>query len=199
MQQQPTSTCGHAVVAQEAGSTLEVGGTLVPWFKPMASHIKSCWAKQQSQGAVASAASLVEGRWWTPKRLQEAGVAADPLCDLCGDVGDLPHRLASRPSRDDCRTAGAQWTLCSPRASQRGQRSRSQGRGSSITLESLPRMVRWPQDQYTLTARSEALFHVSGARVGFSLSSTTRMRHRAVSARWQKEYDDFPRRAPIGD
>ena len=69
MAQRLGSTCGHAVEHKEAPDLFVVDGRLVPWFEPMAAHMRSCWAKQQSRSAVAFVASLAEGRWGTPKRL----------------------------------------------------------------------------------------------------------------------------------
>ena len=48
---------------------------------------------------------MVEGKWWTPRRVFESGLSDNPLCDLCGAIGDLPHRLVARPARDEHRTA----------------------------------------------------------------------------------------------
>ena len=86
---------GHA--ASERGQL--VGGRPIPWFEPLAAHLASTWARKQSASAVASTAALAEGRWWTPQRLYEAGFAEHPFCELCGEVGDLPHRMGSCPRR----------------------------------------------------------------------------------------------------
>ena len=80
-------------------------GRLVPWFQPFAAHAHSKWARLQADSAVASAASLVEGRWWTPQRLYEQAAGESPFCELCGGIGDLPHRLAKCPRRREYREA----------------------------------------------------------------------------------------------
>ena len=96
---------GHTPVPPRKRSRLHNKGALVPWFQPMAAHIRPCWAVKQAQAAVSSAVSLVEGRWWTPKRLFQCGMADSRLCELCGAIGHLPHRLASCPAREAFRTA----------------------------------------------------------------------------------------------
>ncbi len=50
-------------------------------------------------------ASLVEGGWWTPARLQAVGLRASAICKACGEkVGTLYHRLgdsaATREERE---------------------------------------------------------------------------------------------------
>ena len=82
-----------------------VDGKLLPWFQPIAAHAHSRWASKQSSSARLSAISLAEGRWWAPLRLYEQGVAESPFCELCGEVGDLPHRMARCPRRQEYRDA----------------------------------------------------------------------------------------------
>ena len=106
--QLPSTTINRAQTSDQAALVQERGllhdkGALVPCLQPMVAHIRSCWAVKQAQAAVSSAVSLVEGRWWTPKRLFESGLSDNPLCELCGAIGDLPHRLASCSARDEFR------------------------------------------------------------------------------------------------
>ena len=71
-----------------------VQGHPIPWFQPAASVINSKWAKGISPAAIASAASLPEGGWWTQARLAARGLASHPFCTKCqGMVGTLSHRM----------------------------------------------------------------------------------------------------------
>ena len=80
-------------------------GLLVPWFTPIASVINSQWASLRPPSAVASAAAVPEGGWWTQEQLAEKGLAADPFCRACltdtSSTGDsLWHRTCACPGRD---------------------------------------------------------------------------------------------------
>ena len=157
--QLPSATMNRAQTSDQAalvqkGHLLHEKGALVPWFQPMSAHIRSCWAGKQAQAAVSSAASLVEGRWRTPKRLFQCGMAESPLCELCGGIGDLPHRLASCPAREAFRTAECpKWLSdmamkcpsnpCSRSESLRARRLRRRHRGWSTTSARLPQTAPW--------------------------------------------------------
>ena len=55
-------TSDQTPLVHETGHLLHEKGALVPWFQPMAAHIRSCWAVKQAQAAVSSAASLLSRR-----------------------------------------------------------------------------------------------------------------------------------------
>ena len=77
-----------------------VGGQPIPWFQPAASVINSKWAKGIPPAAIASAATLPEGGWWTQAKLAACGLASHPFCTLCHNVvGTLSHRMFRCPRR----------------------------------------------------------------------------------------------------
>ena len=79
-----------------------VHGQPIPWFQPAASVINSKWAKTISPAAMASAATLPEGGWWTQAKLAACGLAEHPFCALCHNaVGTLSHRMFRCPSRKE--------------------------------------------------------------------------------------------------
>ena len=67
--------------SEDISSVLEViGGKLAPWFQPFAAMAHSRWTRRQAGNAVASTASLVESKWWTPKRFYEQEAGIPPFC-----------------------------------------------------------------------------------------------------------------------
>ena len=87
------------------GQPLRHNGSLVPWFSPIASVLNSSWAALRSPSAVASAAALPEGGWWTQEQLAAKDLAADPYCRACitdtsSVVGSLWHRVCDCAGRD---------------------------------------------------------------------------------------------------
>ena len=98
------SVGGHAAGSEASPQDRHVvhHGRLIPWFQPAASVINSKWAKERAPSAIASAASLPEGGWWTQSRLFAEGLATDPFCKLChGAIGDLRHRMFLCPKRKE--------------------------------------------------------------------------------------------------
>ena len=89
----PQGAGGNAAPC-EAHSFMTHRGKPVPWYEPAASVINGRWARDIAPSALASAATLPEGGWWTQKKLFLAGLAEDLTCKLCNaEEGTLRHRL----------------------------------------------------------------------------------------------------------
>ena len=94
LQSAPSQGVGGNAAPCKARSYTVHRGKPAPWYEPAASVINGKWARDIAPSAIASAATLPEGGWWTQKKLFEAGLADDSTCKLCNDEeGTLQHRL----------------------------------------------------------------------------------------------------------